>query len=412
MEENNTIESVRANITEIKDDSIHETLKSSNGSSAKAITNYSSLKYFILAPPQYTDSLLDVQGASEYYQTVLNEESVEIWLHRAFQQGTYEEGHTLDPSEADVFLIAGYFHLNHSVKRPELGNQTDMIQRYQDLIINATKPHLLLSSSLRSNDIGIKPLSNALREDGVDMYSVGIERNEAWQGVPQKRIVPVPYVVRQTLEQHQDQSSLIQKISNSVFYSGDARQNAQKWGGCFREKMILPLQENSTMPNVDVRIVGKHNRLDQAEYNHRMITSEYCLILCGDTPTSRSLTSAMVSGCIPILVGSRLKGLCEPPCKGGFGWQVSGEQYPHLAFPEQVPWNDFPEVNEADFTANGEQVLQDAFAKYDISKKEELRAIMAKVREGWIYGWGNPVTSTSFGHVHRYLWEEFQKLVT
>jgi hypothetical protein len=68
-------------------------------------------------------------------------------------------------------------------------------------------------------------------------------------------------------------------------------------------------------------------------------------------------------------------------------------------------------VNESEFTLHGDQVLQQVFSQYNNTKKQELRRIMMQVREGWIYGWGDPVTSTSFGQVHKYLWEEFQKLV-
>ncbi|CAJ1969732.1 unnamed protein product [Cylindrotheca closterium] len=375
------------------------------------------LKYFIIEPPEYTSSLLtDKNGVSDsYYKFALNEESAEIWLHRAFQQLIYEEGHTIDPSEADVFLIAGYLHLNLATPpRPELGNQTEMIQLYKDKIVNKTKPHLLLTPTWnpgRSQKTGVAPLTDALQKDGVNMWSVGIERNKSWQGLPPNRILPIPYVVQQSLEQRNDKSSLTDKIENSVFYAGDARRNAQGWAGCHREEMILPLKENSTLPNVDVRIVDKKNRLDQAEYNHRMITSEYCLILCGDTPTSRSLASAWVSGCIPIMVGSRLRGLCEPPCQARFGWAATGKEYPHFCFPDRIPWKDFPEVDESKFTLHGDQVLQQVFSQYDKAKKQELRRTMMQVRDGWIYGWGDPVTSTSFGQVHKYLWEEFEKLV-
>ncbi|KAL3935760.1 MAG: hypothetical protein SGBAC_008790 [Bacillariaceae sp.] len=375
------------------------------------------LKYYIIEPPEYTDSLLNDTNysvSSSYYQAALNEESIEIWLHRAFRQLTYEEGRTLNEAEADVFLIAGYLHLNMATPpRPGLENETQMIQIYKDTIVNKTKPHLMLTPTWnpgRNRKIFLEPLVVALKKDGVNMWSVGIERNKSWQSVEPSRIVPIPYVVKQSLDQRHDKSSLTAKVENSVFYAGDARRNAQGWGGCFREDMILPLVENSTLPNIDVRIVEKRTRIDQAEYNHRMITSEFCLILCGDTPTSRSLASAWVSGCIPIIVGSRLRGLCEPPCQARFGWAASGIDNPHFAFPDRIPWKDFPEVNETEFTLHGDQVLQQVFSKYNNTKKQELRRLMMQVREGWIYGWGDPVTSTSFGQVHRYLWEEFEKL--
>ncbi|KAL3935761.1 MAG: hypothetical protein SGBAC_008791, partial [Bacillariaceae sp.] len=252
------------------------------------------LKFYIIQPPEYTLSLLNdtASVAATYYQSALNEESIEIWLHRAFKRLSYEEGHTLDQSEADVFLIAGYLHLNMATPpRPGLR----MIQCYKDKIVNKTKPHLMLTPTWnmeKSQKIGLRSLVRALDKDGVNMWSVGIERNKAWQALQPSRIVPIPYVVKRSLDQRHHKSSIATKVENSVFYAGSARRNAKGWGGCFRKEMILPLVENSTLPNIDVRIVGKKNRLTQAEYNHRMITSEFCLILCGDTPTSRSLASA------------------------------------------------------------------------------------------------------------------------
>jgi len=40
------------------------------------------------------------------------------------------------------------------------------------------------------------------------------------------------------------------------------------------------------------------------EYEKYMTDSQYCLVLDGDTPSSRRLFDAIVSGCIPILVGN------------------------------------------------------------------------------------------------------------
>ena len=147
--------------------------------------------------------------------------------------------------------------------------------------------------------------------------------------------------------------------------------------------------------------------MGQADYNHRMRTSDYCLILCGDTPSSRTLTSAMVSGCIPIRVGSRLRGLCEAPCHGGFGWKPTTEQYPHLPFSEFIPWNLFPEVNEQEFMKDGEAVLNQLFLTVDWAQKENLRSIMNATRNGWIYGWGNPINSTNFGDATKCIWQSF-----
>ena len=141
-----------------------------------------------------------------------------------------------------------------------------------------------------------------------------------------------------------------------------------------------------------------------------MAGSEYCLILCGDTVTSCSLMPAMVlGGCIPIRVGSCPRGLCDPPCQKGWGWMVTGTEYPHLPFPDVIPWDNFAEVDKEKFTESGQQVLQDLFLEYDEEKKNKIRSVMRRVQNGWIYGWGDPVTSTNFGEAVLYIWNSFQQ---
>ena len=199
------------------------------------------------------------------------------------------------------------------------------------------------------------------------------------------------------------------RVDNFVFYAGKQRDHAREFGGCFRQKMTASLFNKTDMY---VRVSNKH-LLTQEKYNEYMQSSDYCLILCGDTPTSRSLTSAMVALCIPIRVGSRLRGLCDLPCFKGWGWAIPGEKYPHLAFTNRIPWNEFPEVDEMEFTKNGISVLNnDIFGKYDQARKDKLQRIMQDHREGFIYGWGNPVNSIDFGKVCRYILESFQSVLS
>lgn len=372
-----------------------------------------SLKFFIIAPPEVTTRLSrnQTKRASRYYNDTLNEESAEIWLHRGFERMTYDEGHTLNSTEADVFLVAGYLHLNSKINQG-----STIVEYYRKRIVDPTKPHLLLMPSWnpgRSGEAGIKSLAKALLEDEVNLWSVGFERNKFWQGVSPDRIVPVPYVVRPS-ESRETLKKLTsnERKENFVFYSGDLRPNAKGWAGCHRDKLIYPLQNRTDM---DVRLVGKRTtgkRLDEKEYNYRMTSSEYCLILCGDTPSSRSLASSIVYGCLPIRVGSRLRGLCEPPCQKGWGWNIAGPENSHLPFPDRIPWGKFPEVDEMQFTEAGARVLNDLFLRFDSNKKEEIRSVMGKVQEGFIYGWGDPVTSTDFGNAVLYTWSSFKEILS
>jgi len=212
-------------------------------------------------------------------------------------------------------------------------------------------------------------------------------------------IVVNPHIPRDEILTLMDPSK---RTPNFCFYAGDPRQHAVEWGGCDRTKMIAPLQNRSDLG--DMRILTRNNRLTQNEYNARMHTSEFCLIVCGDTPTSRSLASSMLQGCIPLRIGSRLRGRCEPPCKAGWGWTVT-HGLVHLPFEDKIDWNLFPELDEAAFTENAGVVLEDFLRATDAEQKAEMRAVMKQTQLAWVYGWGDPVTSTEFGQAAAYAWD-------
>jgi len=64
------------------------------------------------------------------------------------------------------------------------------------------------------------------------------------------------------------------------------------------------------------------------------------------------------------------------------------------------------------FTEAGARILHDLFLRFDSNKKEEIRSVMGKVQEGFIYGWGDPVTSTDFGNAVLYTWSSFKEILS
>ena len=377
----------------------------------------SSLKFYIIPTPELTDDLLKTYSllASNYYERALNEEMAEIWLHRGFQQLTPQDGLTTDPEEADVFLIFGYMHMYAGLQKILSNNGDDVdleafYLKFLERVVDKTKPHVMFVPSYNaaiSKRAWISQWAERLQHDGVNLWSTAFERNPHWQGIKDlSKIIPVPYVVKPSLPRDE----LLERTTGSrtkdfVFYAGDARANANKWAGCDRS-MVLPLVGHD---NMDVRLVSKTNRLSQETYNSRMFTSEYCLVLCGDTPSSRSLTSSMVAGCIPVRVGSRLRGLCEPPCHPGFGWTVSGIS--HLPYADIIDWESFPEVSEQQFVDNPSATLDEMFARTGTKVKAKIRSVMDDTRLGWIYGWGDPVYSTDFGEAASYVWRSIARKV-
>lgn len=200
----------------------------------------------------------------------------------------------------------------------------------------------------------------------------------------------------------------LKRIPDSVFYVGNNRKHGVEWGGCNRTSLLAPLMiaANNSSGNHHpwyVRLDGQ-SMLSQQQYNQRMLLSDLCLIVCGDTPTSRSLSSAMLHGCIPLRIGSRWRGLCDPPCHKGWGWSIT-HNLSHLPFANCIDWNQFPEVDEALFLQNPPAVLDRTLRDMGSSRKAQIRKIMQKHQMAWVYGWGDPVTSNDFGDSVLYTWE-------
>lgn len=390
-----------------------------------------SAKFYILPMPEITTWLIGnfSDAAYQYYQTNLNEEQAEVWLHRGLAQLS---DRTEDPSQADVVILSGYLHFNqymmlqqnqktaargrtrgrHNGKSSD-GGVPYSTDEWLAILLERIIPNKLYVLAVptwnptRGNEIGLAKIKKTLKLENIAMASFGFERNNFWQKTEPDLIIPVPYVITPNLPRDQLPTKVFgaenHRTENFVFYSGDVRTNAVRWAGCNRTKLVVPLQQSNRSSNTDVHIVTQFHRLTQEQYHARMLTSDYCLILCGDTPTSRSLASSMLYGCIPIRVGSRWRGLCEAPCHAGWGWTVTHRS--HLPFEHQMDWNVFPEVDEASFAQNPVAVLETLFRHTDSHRKSELRSVMQRVQMAWVYGWGNPVNATDFGEAASYAWQ-------
>lgn len=427
--------------------STNDTTAMNNNTTTEANPSNQSLRFYILPSPDIVTVLKPVLNqskselwelASEYYQNALNEESAELWLHRGFQR-LQAQTSAKNKREADIYVVVGYFHLFSGLLPSEQMWAEKLVPKfYRNIVIDPTKPHLILTPTWNpetSRRVGLHSLVKTLQLGGVsdsNIWSVGFERNVKWQPVPSaSQILPIPYVIQQperdesvqSMTNHEHTIDTAKRMENSIFFAGDPRKHAQEWSGCSRPKLIHALNErlNASSVTKELLLLDKKHRMNQSTYHERMQASEYCLVLCGDTPSSRTLTSAIVEGCIPVRVGSRLRGLCDPPCHDGYGWEVTGPEHPHMPFAEKIPWDSFPEINEADLFGRNENkssdktrnnsfppVLQSMFQQdQEVLGKQDLRDIMDRVRSGFIYGYGDPVTSNDFGGAASYIWDSF-----
>ncbi|KAL3904406.1 MAG: hypothetical protein SGILL_010081, partial [Bacillariaceae sp.] len=380
-------------------------------------SNDRGFKFYVIEVPFLTTDLLASEEnrtrAKNFYQrTNLNEDISEIWIYRGLKHSSLNQSRTHDPSQADVFFIAGLNNLRFAIFKFDFPRGQALDDILRPYIFNATKPHVMATPRTR-NRIGLNHMVDSLKRLGVNPHALGYERSPFWQSVAQDRIVTVPYVVKPSQSKDELQTAIrsIPRNENFTFYAGDTRPLASRFGGCDRTNLIKNIPQNRT--DTFVRLFfNKRHRLSQQEYNHRMETSDYCLIVCGDTPTSRSLASAMVAGCIPIFIGSRWRGFCEPPCHSGWGWQITNGMA-HFPYPHELKWDVFPEVDEATFANDPVTALQEVFAGQSPARRLEIRAAMAETQLHWIYGWDNPVDSERIGEATSTIWKSVvQHLLT
>jgi Exostosin family len=369
-------------------------------------------KFFMLSIPELTTDLIAKHWDKAYVHgesKAMNEDLAEIWLHRGLSHFTYEQGRTMDPMEADVFFIPAYLHGRDAwIQTTEQSRKDDILAVIMNALIDKTKPHVLLiptRDKTLGNKIGYRLVAQTLWDQGiVPLFSVGFERNSWWQVIPTDRIIPIPYVVKPQVAVHDmpvvmfDQAN---RTENFVFYAAHPRPSAVSFAGCNRST-VLPLQGED---NMEILLLSDRQRLSQERYNHRMLTSDYCLVTCGDTPTSRSLASAMIAGCIPLRIGSWWRAICEAPCKKiHIGFNVATK--PHFPFADAIDWNLVsPEMDQVQFDQDPKTTLA-AFLQNNVSRaqKDAMRVEMKRVQFSFIYGWGNPINSTQFGDVYKYLW--------
>eukprot|EP00538_Stauroneis_constricta_P008194 CAMPEP_0119556922 /NCGR_PEP_ID=MMETSP1352-20130426/8733_1 /TAXON_ID=265584 /ORGANISM="Stauroneis constricta, Strain CCMP1120" /LENGTH=60 /DNA_ID=CAMNT_0007603937 /DNA_START=1 /DNA_END=180 /DNA_ORIENTATION=+ len=55
-----------------------------------------------------------------------------------------------------------------------------------------------------------------------------------------------------------------------------------------------------------------------------------------------------------------------------------------------------------------QQELQKVFRNYTQSNKQRLKEMVDEVRSGFLYGFGNAITSTSFGDACSHIWQSMQ----
>ena len=210
--------------------------------------------------------------------------------------------------------------------------------------------------------------------------------NPAWVGGDRKeatlqRMVPAPYVV--DASRLAGTSTQLHNHEISVFFAAHRRPNAAQWSGCDRSK-ALGLQ---SVPRASIHIKTHRRLLDEDAFAHSMRVADFCLVMCGDTPTSRRIFDAIVADCIPLIVGTRLWGRCEAPCHEGWGWFVSGREHPHLPFRDTyVDYTRFPRVDEKLLYEDATQAYEAAVRDVTEAEERDMWRYLNSIRDDVVYG--------------------------
>ena len=142
-----------------------------------------------------------------------------------------------------------------------------------------------------------------------------------------------------------------------------------------------------------------HAYIQAYKYSLTLLDSSFCLVLRGDTPTSRRFFDAVAAGCVPVVVSD---GLLPHPeflthCEALKHSEWCRQHQGQLPFASFLNYSGFVvEVPEAEFVAeDGEGALRLIQQLRELKDDQRhFRALYRELigaRESLIYGWGSPL---------------------
>ena len=319
----------------------HETYRDQRARVAQAVGDY---KFYVYAGSAFdamtSDLLKGLKGeVADVYH--LAEDSVELWTHRSLLA---HPRRTRDPAEADLFFVPAYLTLSttrafKASHRARLGAMLGELTDGAYFRRNAGRDHVFGYSSTNpgvARGLGFGDVAAAMNQSFFGTF----EMNPAWVGAKHptprevamnrrdlvlNRMIPMPYVVDadELAGPPEHRKADIHHHEISVFFAANGRPSATKWSGCDRSKALglkgLPKASiHVRAPRQGPGGPGRARRLqhvvEESKFAHAMRVSDFCLVMCGDTPTSRRIFDSIVADCVPLVVGTRLFGHCDPPC--------------------------------------------------------------------------------------------------
>jgi len=228
----------------------------------------------------------------------LPEDMGEFFLHQQIQNSKYVS----TKEEADIFVVNTMPILSKYIGDCNgWKNHSERLQKWVEIIKESeffqSRPedHYFICQSWTC----FRAVTGELADLANQMTYLIHEANRFWisgnYDTNPKDVIVVPYVA------HSDIYPLSKKAWKDRKYevSFIGTLGRRTW---VRKILNLPsVQEKSFLYVVDSNNFGAVRSFD--DYVKYMTNSQYCLVLAGDSPSSRRLFDAIISGCIPILIG-------------------------------------------------------------------------------------------------------------
>jgi len=286
--------------------------------------------------------------------------------------------------------------------------------------------HIFIAFTSSSYKEYTTPLFEPLKKAWMGIH----ERNPRWtQGHPLDRVILLPYaahaeVVARTVNLTMAEFMRPEPSTYGFFYGATIRKHAIQWSVCFRDRAALLATSPQALPKTLIvlnrNLVPHHHDttlpLTAPTFDQALLHSEYCLFTCGDTPTSRRLFDILASGCIPIVLGTRLfdttqhgRVRSQDELRARWGWkpaQIDGMH--HLPFVWAVPYlPSHPDTvvaaiwdEDAYYTDPAEVARtwsQGGWWNAPPTEPDALRARIYLARQVLLYGTGNPMEVSEDG---------------
>lgn len=285
------------------------------------------------------DGLFQTRHAPPY----LPEDMGEYWLHKQFTESKLRVNH---PQNASLFLLNMMPVLSHSIGRCHGKTHDERQILWKNMLENSPyykngTPHMFICQSwmCRYRHMTLIPQIRPLLSTMWNLVHEYI-----WSNRPPNdpKVIIVPYV-------HNSHISYSESVRNiSVFFQGTMNRH-----GPWRHPLQKIHLEGAKIIDTGV---GKKTSHFQ-EYATLIQSSEFCLIVAGDTPSSRRLFDAIIAGCIPIRVGPSYQ----------------------LPFEHVIDWNIFLSIEKDDWFQNPNTAIQMIINNQTEKDKSRLRREMRRI---------------------------------